>query len=177
MLGVPGMNYSTLLPRSIDFDEYEAIFIPAYPSDLDRDADPVGHPDAMGPRPRAAGYVRHVVADPLPDTPEKTVLMHVAFGDHQVSELTAMIAARTMGVPIHRPVTADGRSGEVEPGWGIETLEYGTDESGLIIWDSGDRADPVRAGVTDRRQRPARRPPQRRRRPGAEGGVPVRRTN
>ena len=37
------------------------------------------------------------------------VLLHPAFGDHQVSELTAMIAARTMGVPIHRPVTADGR--------------------------------------------------------------------
>ena len=36
VLGVVGMNYSTLLPRSVDFDDYEAIFIPAYPSALDR---------------------------------------------------------------------------------------------------------------------------------------------
>ena len=78
--------------------------------------------------------------------------MHVAFGDWQVSELTAMIAARTMGVPIHRPVTADGRSGEVEPGWGIDTLEYAigrirAGRSGTPVI----RPDPVRAGRTDRR--------------------------
>jgi hypothetical protein len=36
VLGVPGMNYSMLLPRSVDFDTYEAIMTPAYPSDLDR---------------------------------------------------------------------------------------------------------------------------------------------
>ena len=85
--------------------------------------------------------MHHIVDDPLPDTPAKDVLLHVAFGDWQVSELTAMIAARTMGVPIHRPVTADGRSGEVEPGWGIDTLEYPSDGSGLVVWDSG--SDPI----------------------------------
>ena len=52
-----------------------------------------------------------------------------------------MIAARTMGVPISRPVTADGRSGEVEPGWGLDTLEYPSDGSGLVVWDSG--SDPI----------------------------------
>ena len=36
MLGVPGMNYSTLLNRSVDFDTYSRIFEPAYPSPLDR---------------------------------------------------------------------------------------------------------------------------------------------
>ena len=71
-------------------------------------------------RGEGAGYVQHVTADPYPGTPAKTVLLHVAFGDWQVSELSAMVAARTMGVPIHRPVTADGRSSEVEPGWGLE---------------------------------------------------------
>ncbi len=137
VLGVPGINYSTLLPRSIDFDEYEAVFIPAYPSALDRELI-LSVIQMQWDRAEGSGYVRHVVSDTLPDTPEKAVLMHVAFGDHQVSELTAMIAARTMGVPIHRPVAADGRSGEVEPGWGIDTLEYGTADSGLIIWDSGE---------------------------------------
>jgi len=134
------MNYSTLLPRSVDFDTYEAIFIPAYPSALDRTL-LLSVIQMVWDRAEGSGYVRHVVADPLPDTPEKTVLMHVAFGDWQVSELTAMIAARTMGVPIHRPVTADGRSREVEPGWGIDSIAYPSDGSGLVIWDSG--SDPI----------------------------------
>jgi hypothetical protein len=69
--------------------------------------------------------------------------MHVALGDHQVSELTAMIAARTMGMPIHRPVTADGRSSEVEPGWGLDTIEFPSSSSGLVIWDSGAALIPI----------------------------------
>ena len=72
-----------------------------------------------------------------------------------------MIAARTMGVPIHRPVTADGRSGEVEPGWGIDTLDYPSDGSGLVIWDSGSDPDPDRADRTEHEPRPAQRPAQR----------------
>ena len=140
VLGVVGMNYSTLLPRSVDFEDYEAIFIPAYPSALDRTL-LLSVIQMVWDRTEGSGYVRHVVGDTLPDTPAKTVLMHVAFGDWQVSELTAMIAARTMGVPIHRPVTADGRSEEVEPGWGIDTLEYPSDGSGMVIWDSG--SDPI----------------------------------
>ncbi len=140
VLGVVGMNYSTLLPRSVDFETYEAIFVPAYPSALDREL-LLSVIQMMWDRTEGSGYVRHVVADPLPGTPAKDVLMHVAFGDWQVSELTAMIAARTMGVPIHRPVTADGRSREVEPGWGLDTLTYPSDGSGLVIWDSG--SDPI----------------------------------
>ncbi len=140
VLGVVGQNYSTLLPRSVDFDEYEAVFIPAYPNALDREL-LLSAVQMLWDRAEGSGYLHHIVDDALPGTPAKTVLLHVAFGDWQVSELTAMIAARTMGVPIHRPVTAEGRSGEVEPGWGIDTLEYPSDGSGLVIWDSG--SDPI----------------------------------
>ena len=136
VLGVVGMNYSTLLTRSVDFDVFETLLVPAYPDPVDR-AIIIAAVQMLWDRAEGAGFVRHVVDDPLPGTPPKQVLMHVAFGDWQVSELTAMVAARTMGVPIHRPVAADGRSREVDPGWGIDTLTYGTDTSALIIWDSG----------------------------------------
>ena len=126
-------------------------------------------------RGEGAGYVHHVVDDPLPDTPAKTVLMHVAFGDWQVSELTALIAARTMGIPIHRPVTADGRSREVEPGWGLERSTYPSDGSGLVIWDSGSDPIPIENVAAEYQPRSARRSAERPRRPAAEGGVPVRR--
>ena len=37
-LGVPAMNYSTLLDRSIDFATYEGVFNAAYPSEMERAA-------------------------------------------------------------------------------------------------------------------------------------------
>jgi hypothetical protein len=140
VLGVVGMNYSTLLPRSVDFDVFETIFVPAYPDPVDR-AIAIAVVQMLWDRAEGAGYVRHVVDDPLRGTPAKRVLMHVAFGDWQVSELTAMVAARTMGVPIHRPVTGQGRSRETDPAWGIPTLDYASDTSALIVWDSG--SDPI----------------------------------
>jgi hypothetical protein len=140
VLGVMGMNYSVLLERSVDFETYEAIMEPAYPNDLDRVL-VIALAQMLWDRGEGAGYVQHVTDDPYPGTEAKDVLLHVAFGDWQVTELTAMIAARTMGVPIHRPVTADGRSGEVEPGFDLGSIEYPSDGSGLVIWDSG--SDPI----------------------------------
>jgi hypothetical protein len=142
VLGVVGMNYSMLLPRSVDFDTYEEVLIPAYESPLEREL-LLSIIQMLWDSGEGAGYVRHIVTDPLRNTDAKDVLMHVAFGDWQVTELSAMIAARTMGVPIHRPVTAEGSSREVDPGWGIDTIDYATDTSALIIWDSGSDPTPL----------------------------------
>ena len=144
VLGVVGMNYSTLLPRSVDFDGFEIVLEPAYPDPVDR-AIGIAAVQMLWDRAEGAGFVRHVVDDPLPGTSPKQVLMHVALGDWQVSELTAMVAARTMGVPIHRPVVAIGRSREVDPAWGIDTLDYARDISALVIWDSGSGPIPLDA--------------------------------
>jgi hypothetical protein len=146
VLGVPGINYSLLLPRSIDFDEYEVVMVPAYPDPVDRALN-LSLIQMLWDRGEGAGYVHHVTDQPLPGTPEKEVLMHVAYGDHQVTELSAFIAARTMGVPIHRPVTVDGRSQEVEPGWNLETLTYPSDGSAILMWDSGAAPIPFEAVV------------------------------
>ena len=140
VLGVAGMNYGLLLPRSVDFDTYEMILEPAYPNVTERTLI-IAMIQMLWDRGEGAGYVNHVTSDPLPGTPTKTVLVHVALGDWQVSELSAFIEARALGIPIHRPVTADGRSGEVEPGWGLDTLAYPSEGGGLIIWDSG--SDPI----------------------------------
>jgi hypothetical protein len=143
VLGVVGMNYSLLLPRSVDFEAYEAIMTPAYPSELDRLLI-ISVVQMLWDRGEGAGYVQHLTADPYPGTAAKDVLLHVAFGDWQVSELTAMIAAREMGATIHRPVTAEGRSREIEPGWGLEATAYPSDGSAIVIWDSG--SDPIPLG-------------------------------
>jgi len=136
-LGVIGINYSILLPRSVDFDDYDTIFRPAYPDPVDRLLI-ISMIQMLWDRGEGAGYVQHVTTDPLKDEPTD-VLLHVAFGDWQVSELSAYIAARTMGVPVHRPITR--RSREVDPGWGLPSLDVERDRSALVIWDSG--SDPI----------------------------------
>ena len=136
VLGVPGMNYSLLLPRSVDFDDYELAFIPAYPNDMDRTLI-LGLIQMLWDRGEGAGYVQHVTADQYPGTPAKQVLLDVAFGDHQVSELAALIEARTLGITIHRPVAADGRWAEIEAGWGLDSTVYPSSGSAIIVWDSG----------------------------------------
>ena len=136
VLGVPGMNYSMLLPRSVDFDTYEAIMKPAYPNDLDRTLI-FAIVQMLWDRGEGAGYVQHVTANPYAGTPAKTVLLHVAYGDHQVTELSALVEARTIGATIHRPVAVDGRWAEKEPGWGLESTTYPSTGSAIVIWDSG----------------------------------------
>ena len=140
VVGVPGINYSLLLPRSVDFATYEAVFEPAYPNDLDRMLD-VNLLQMLWDRGEGGGYAQHVTSDPYVGTKAKPILLDIAFGDWQVSELAGMVAARTMDVTIHRPVTANGRSEEVDPGWGLATTKYPSTGSGVIIWDSG--SDPI----------------------------------
>lgn len=136
VLGVPGMTYSLLLPRSVDFDDYESIFKPAYPNDLDRVLI-LGVTQMLWDRGEGSGYVQHLTADPYPNTPAKTVLLDVAYGDHQVTELSALVEARTIGATIHQPVAAAGRWDEVEPGWGLEPTVYPSTGSAIVVWDSG----------------------------------------
>jgi hypothetical protein len=142
VLGVPGMNYSLLLPRSVDFDTYESVMKPAYPNDLDRTLI-FGVTQMLWDRGEGGGYVQHLTADPYENTKAKTVLLDVAFGDHQVSPLSALIEARTIGATIHRPVAADGRWAEVDPGYGLKTTTYPSTGSAIVVWDSGMAPMPI----------------------------------
>ena len=146
VLGVPATNYGLLLLRSVDFDQYESIMEPAYPSRRDRTI-AISLLQMLWDRGEGGGYINHITRDPLPGTqPDKAVLMHVAWGDHQVSELAAFNEARSLGAKIYRPVVADGRSRETTPGWGLDSVTDGDTGSVIVIWDSG--ADMIPLGVT-----------------------------
>ena len=121
VLGVPGMNYSTLLQRSSDFATYETILNPAYPDELDRI---IGFPllQMLWDRAEADGYAEHMTDNPYPGTPPHQVLMQVAFGDHQVANVTADVEARTIGARVRVPALAPGRSPDVMPYWGIPAV-------------------------------------------------------
>lgn len=137
VLGVPGMNYSTLLHRSVDFDPFFGIIAGSYPSALDRMLllDVI---QMLWDRGEANGYANHMTADPLPGTPDHEVLLQVAFGDHQVAMAAADVMARTYGAATNEPPLVEGRGVDVEDLWGIERItSWPHDGSATIYWDSG----------------------------------------
>jgi hypothetical protein len=143
VLGVTGMNYSTLLQRSADFPTYQTILNPAYPDELDRI---VGFSllQMLWDRSEADGYAAHMTDNPYPGTPRHQVLMHVAFGDHQVANVAAEVEARTIGARILLPALAPGRSPDVVPHWGIGAVpSLPWAGSALVYWDSGTPPPPL----------------------------------
>jgi hypothetical protein len=136
VLGVPGMNYSTLLQRSVDWDTYRAIYDPSYPDEIERGIG-LSLIQMLWDRAEANGYANHMTDDPLPGTPEHAVLLHVALGDHQVANIAAEVEARTIGAERYCPTTADGRTADAAPHWGIECIDEGSAGSAMVWWDSG----------------------------------------
>jgi hypothetical protein len=153
VLGVPGMNYSTLLRRSVDFDMYahgdfggvdtEAGLYDNYPNELERPL-LLSLIQLLWDRAEANGYAHHMTDDPLPNTPPHDVLMHVAFGDHQVADVTTEVEARTIGAGVRWPALDPGRHTGVDPFYGIPRIEsYPYGGSALVMWDSGSPPSPT----------------------------------
>jgi hypothetical protein len=141
-LGVPGMNYSTLLDRSTDFARYESVFNAAYPSEVDREL-AFGLIQMLWDRGEANGYAAHITNDPLPRTPSHQVLMHVAFGDHQVANVAAEVMARTIGAQTNAGFLEPGRHWDVNPGWDLPRIAAdGFPGSAFVYWDSGTATPP-----------------------------------
>lgn len=143
VLGVTGMNYSVLLPRSVDFDAFLPIFRNAYPDQREHGL-ALALVQNLWDRAETNGYVQHLTADPYPGTPVHQVLLHVAFGDHQVANVSAEIEARAIGARIHQPALAPGRHHDLDPYWGIDPLPPGPwPGSAIVIWDSGTPTPPA----------------------------------
>jgi hypothetical protein len=143
VLGVPGMNYSTLLRRSVDFDEYAQVLYANYPNELERPLI-LSLIQNLWDRGETNGYAHHLTANPLPNTPPHEVLLHSAFGDHQVANVTTEVEARTIGASVHMPALDPGRHTDVNPFYGIPAIgSYPFSGSALILWDSGSPTPPA----------------------------------
>jgi hypothetical protein len=140
-LGVPGMNYSTLLERSVDFDTYAQIMHPAYPNEIER---PLIFSliQMLWDRAEANGYAHHMTDDPYPNTPPHDVLLNMAYGDHQVTNWATAVEARTIGARMRTPKLDPGRSNEEIPFYGIpEVTSWPYDGSLFQVWDVGPLRD------------------------------------
>ena len=72
------------------------------------------------------------------------MLLHLAFGDHQVANVATEIEARTIGASIHQPAIAPLRHSDVTPYFGIPAIpSYPFNGSALIVWDSGAATPPI----------------------------------
>ena len=108
VLGVPGMNYSTLLQRSVDFDTYAQIFYNAYPAGMDQQFI-LSLIQMLWDRAENNGYAETLVpGQNLPGVPAKRVLLHPGFSDHQVTVYSAEVMARTIEAGVHCPAVVRG---------------------------------------------------------------------
>jgi hypothetical protein len=150
-LGVGGMNYSVLLNRSVDFDQYALILDPAYPDELNQQL-VLSMVQMLWDRGESNGYAHRITDNPLPNTPPHEILMNIGVGDHQVTNYSAETMARTIGTAkIHTPIVYDGRWPGVDVGWGLDPMTFPqTSGSALVYWDSGPiRDDPASSDPED----------------------------
>jgi hypothetical protein len=163
VLGVPGMNYSTLLSRSVDFDLYATFFYASYQASLDQQF-VLSLIQMLWDRAENDGYAWSLAAGKnLPGASPKRVLLHPAFGDHQVTMTSAEVMARTIGAGVHCPAVARGsspqrgravynlvnaaigldpldlnrRHQDEEPYYAIPCLSNPHVGNALVVWDSG----------------------------------------
>jgi hypothetical protein len=114
------------------------VLYPNYPNQLER---PLIFSliQQLWDRAEADGYAAHMTTDPLPDTPAHHVLMHAAFGDHQVANVAAETEARTIGALARVPYLDPGRSPySTDTPWGLPAISgFPFDGSAIVMWDSG----------------------------------------
>jgi hypothetical protein len=142
-LGVPGMNYATLLQRSIDFEPFAPLLYSSYPEPADRQL-LFALIQQLWARAENDGYAAHLTADPLPGASPKQVLIFAAFGDHQVANVATDVLARTVGAAVREPGLAPGRSPDVEPFWGLGRVTLPADPPATyVMWDFGTPPPPT----------------------------------
>ena len=151
VLGVPGMNYSTLLQRSTDFGtgkapdpthpdlpEYSYPLYESYPNQLQRQLI-LSLIQLLWDRAEADGYALHMTGDPPPNTPAHHVLLQAGIGDHQVAQVAAETEARTIGAYARFPYADPGRDlDKGNPIYGVPPIPaYPFDGSAIEEWDIG----------------------------------------
>ncbi len=147
VFGVPGMNYSTLLRRSVDFTGYSVPLYLSYQNELDRNI-AFGLIQMLWDRAENDGYARYLTPSGRLDGQNNFVLLHPAYGDHQVSMWTPDVMARTMGNTAvdHSRIQAAGRTHpDVVPFLDIPEINYVDDRasgSAEVVFVRPDVVDP-----------------------------------
>jgi hypothetical protein len=140
ILGVTGMNYSTLLNRSVDWEgAYGEVYYAAYQDPIERQ---LGFQliQMLWDRGESNGYAHFTSDTQLPNTPPHDVMLQIAYSDHQVSVHAAEVNAATVGAPVMTPGLPEDRHWALNPF--LPRAAYPHQGSSLIYWDSGNGIPP-----------------------------------
>ncbi|MBK8294572.1 MAG: hypothetical protein IPK93_07280 [Solirubrobacterales bacterium] len=151
VLNVPAINYSTLLPRSVDFDEYAhgiigGIYLPGvglYDTYPNKEELPLVFSimQLLWDRGEGNGYVQAMnPANPnLPNTNPHRVILQLANGDHQVANAAAEVEARTLGAKTLTPMLNAGRHWGIDPLFGLNgtAAPIGSGDNVMVYYDGG----------------------------------------
>ncbi|MFF1923370.1 hypothetical protein ACFVW8_22710 [Streptomyces sp. NPDC058221] len=138
VLGVTAMNYGLLLNRSADFAPFQQALDVSYPDKLHQQL-VLQLFQMVWDRGETNAYANHL-------TDHHEVLLHIAYGDHQVANAAADAEARTIGARLVTPALAAGRSPDTVPYWGIRRIGRGQlpyRGSAMTVWDSGTPTPPL----------------------------------
>jgi len=128
-LGEPGQNYSTLLHRSVDFEEFNSYIRGVYPATIDQNI-LLSSIQLLWDTVDPVSYLRHIKAEPFPGNTAHDVLMVIAQGDYQVAPVTDEITVRSaLGIELMKNY---GR-----PVWDVKETEFPLKGSGLMNFSFG----------------------------------------
>jgi hypothetical protein len=134
---VPGMNFSLLITRSTQFEPFRDVLYQRYRGGVKR-ALLTSMIQMIWDRGEANAYAWHMTRDPYPDTPRHTVLLHEAFGDHQVANVATEVEARVIGARLRTPALDPGRSRDRRPFFGIRRVpRFPWGGNALVVYDIG----------------------------------------
>jgi hypothetical protein len=151
ILGVPGMDYGgLLLNRSVDWNAFSSIYDVSYADPVDQQI-VLQFAQLLWDRGENEGYAQHLTANPYDGISAKQVFIIENYGDHQVTNVSAEMLARTIGARNHQPafdahfLGGPARASvPVTPQWGLQKLDQTTaSPAGLVLWDYGTPTPPT----------------------------------
>jgi hypothetical protein len=154
VLGQAGLDYGgLLLNRSVDWYDFASFYDAAYTNPVDQQ---VGLQliQLLWDRGENDGYAEHLTKNPYGGTLAKHVLIIENYGDHQVTNLSQEVLARTIGALAHKPTfdavyhldtSVPTRTEPVSAmDWGIGPLVANTLVKGaIVLWDFGTPSPPT----------------------------------
>ena len=98
VLNVPGCEWSSMMFRSFEFGDFKSVFEIVVPDRLDQElvlAMVQPQIDSTDP----ASFAPHLIANPLPGSPVKQILVQEGIDDAQVPNIATRVLVRTIGLP------------------------------------------------------------------------------
>src|SRR5262249_49953079 len=127
-------NYSTLLQRSTDYPMFQFPLNQHYRDELDR---ALIYPliQQLWDRGEPQGYLSHLIANPLPGTSAKKILLQIGLHDSQVGNLGSEIEARSLGLKNVLPTALSL--------FQVPEMAAPFDDSAFVPYDVGGKPEPL----------------------------------